>query len=51
MIKPDSYGNMGKIISRIEQEGFRISNIRLGKMTLRNSEEFYEEHRVYYYIL
>lgn len=45
MIKPDAYGNIGKILTRIEQDGFRISNIKMTKMTLKDAQEFYGEHR------
>lgn len=45
MIKPDAYGNIGKIISRIETDGFRISNIRMTKFSLRDAQDFYAEHR------
>lgn len=45
MIKPDAYGSIGKILARIESEGFRISNLRMTKFTLRDAEDFYAEHR------
>lgn len=45
MIKPDAYGNIGKILARIESEGFRISNLRMTKFTLRDAQDFYAEHR------
>ena len=32
MLKPDAYINFGKIISRIEYSGFRISNIKMSKL-------------------
>jgi len=44
MIKPDAYGNIGKIINRIEEDGFRISNIRMTKMSLKDAQAFYGEH-------
>jgi nucleoside-diphosphate kinase len=46
MIKPDAYTNIGRIIDAIEQSGFLIGNIRMAKMTLRDAEEFYAEHKV-----
>ena len=46
MIKPDCYKNIGKIISAIEQSGFVISNIKMTKMELQDSQQFYAEHRV-----
>ena len=48
MIKPDAYGSIGKILARIESEGFRISNLRMTKFTLRDAEDFYAEHRVFF---
>jgi len=45
MIKPDAYPYIGKILQRIEEDQFRISNIRMTKMTLRDSQEFYAEHK------
>lgn len=44
MIKPDAYGSIGKIITAIEHKGFRISNIRMTKMTLQHAQHFYGEH-------
>ena len=46
MIKPDCYKNIGKIIALIEKSGFVISNIRMARMTLKDSQEFYAEHAV-----
>lgn len=46
MIKPDCYKNIGKIITAIEQSGFVISNIKMTKMELQDSQQFYAEHRV-----
>ncbi|MEE9239710.1 MAG: nucleoside-diphosphate kinase [bacterium] len=47
MIKPDATerGIAGKIISRIEQEGFKIVNMRLVRMTRAEAEGFYAVHR------
>ena len=46
MIKPDCYKHIGKIVSAIEKGGFVISNIKMAKMTLKDSQEFYAEHVV-----
>ena len=47
MIKPDATerGLAGKIISRIEEEGFRIVSMRLVRMTLAEAEGFYAVHK------
>ncbi len=47
MIKPDATarGIAGKIVSRIEEEGFRILGMRLVRMTLAQAEGFYAVHR------
>ena len=47
MIKPDAIerGLAGKIISRIEEEGFRIVGMRLVRMTLAEAEGFYAVHK------
>ena len=41
MIKPDQYVNMGKIIQVIEQSGFRITNLRMLKLSTPEVQEFY----------
>lgn len=46
MIKPDCYKNIGKIVALIEKSGFVIANIKMARMTLRDSQEFYAEHQV-----
>lgn len=33
MIKPDAYLHIGKIISRVEESGLNISNLRMTRMT------------------
>lgn len=33
LIKPDAYINIGKIIDMIEQTGFKISNIKMARLT------------------
>ena len=47
MIKPDATerGLTGKIITRIEEKGFRILGMRLVRMTLAEAEGFYDVHR------
>lgn len=47
IIKPDSVrkGNFGKILSRIEAEGFRVLGIRKIALTQRQAEAFYGIHR------
>lgn len=47
MIKPDATerGLAGKIVSRIEEEGFRILAMRLVRMTKAEAEGFYAVHR------
>lgn len=47
IIKPDSVskGNFGKIISRIEQDGFRILAIKKLHLTTEQAEKFYAVHR------
>ncbi|MGC8764351.1 MAG: nucleoside-diphosphate kinase [Brevinematia bacterium] len=47
IIKPDAYkaGVMGKIISIIEENGFKIIHARLMKFTEKSAEQFYEQHK------
>jgi len=47
IIKPDAVaaGNAGGILSRIEQEGFRIVALRLECLTREEAEGFYSVHR------
>jgi nucleoside-diphosphate kinase len=47
IIKPDSVekGNLGKILSRIEAEGFRVVGIKKLSLSLRQAEAFYAVHR------
>lgn len=47
MIKPDATerGIAGKIISRIEDEGFRVLGMRILSMTIAQAEGFYAVHR------
>jgi len=47
IIKPDSVrkGNFGKIISRIEAEGFRILGIKKVHLAEKQAQAFYAVHR------
>lgn len=47
IIKPDSVekGNFGKILARIEAEGFRILAIRKMQLTQTQAREFYAVHK------
>ncbi len=46
IIKPDGVRRklIGKIISRIEEEGFDILNIKFLKLTMEEAKEFYRIH-------
>lgn len=45
MIKPDAVKHLGKILHAIYQSGFIISNLRMCKLSKRETEEFYAVHR------
>lgn len=47
IIKPDSVrkGNFGKIISRLEAEGFRILGLKKVNLSQKQAESFYGVHR------
>ncbi|HYM59276.1 MAG TPA: nucleoside-diphosphate kinase [Thermoanaerobaculia bacterium] len=47
IIKPDSVrkGNFGKIISRIEAEGFRVLSLKKVRLAQKQAEGFYAVHR------
>ena len=47
IIKPDSVrkGNFGKILSRLEGEGFRVLGIKKVALAQRQAEAFYGVHR------
>jgi nucleoside-diphosphate kinase len=47
IIKPDSVrkGNFGKIISRIESEGFRVLGVKKIALSERQAQAFYAVHR------
>ncbi|MFP5247353.1 MAG: nucleoside-diphosphate kinase [Thermoanaerobaculia bacterium] len=47
IIKPDSVrkGNFGKIISRIEAEGFRVLGIKKVALSQRQAQAFYAVHK------
>ena len=44
MIKPDCYNHIGKIIDIILSSGFRIGNLKMMRMTLTQTRQFYAEH-------
>ena len=47
IIKPDSVrkGNFGKIISRLEGEGFRVVGLKKVSLSQKQAESFYGVHR------
>ena len=47
IIKPDSVrkGNFGKIISRLESEGFKVLGLKKASLSQRQAEGFYAVHR------
>ena len=47
IIKPDSVrkGNFGKIISRIESEGFRVLGVKKIELSQRQAQAFYAVHK------
>jgi len=47
IVKPDSVrkGNFGKIISRLEAEGFRVLGVKKVSLSQRQAEAFYGVHR------
>ncbi len=47
MIKPDAVadGHSGKILQRIEEEGFVIKGLRKLKLSLEGAQKFYEVHK------
>ena len=47
IVKPDGVASklVGRVVSRIEQEGFRVAALRLVRMTRREAEGFYAVHR------
>ena len=47
IIKPDSVrnGNFGKIISRLESEGFRVLGLKKVSLSRKQAEGFYAVHR------
>jgi nucleoside-diphosphate kinase len=47
IVKPDSVrkGNFGKIVSRIETEGFKILGLKKVSLSLKQAEGFYAVHR------
>ncbi len=47
IVKPDAVanGNVGRIVGRLEAEGFRIVAARMTRLTEAQAREFYAEHR------
>ena len=45
MIKPDAYLNMGKIITQLYQEGFKINKMKMSRFDEMSGGEFYGEHK------
>ena len=47
IIKPDAVARnlIGRILSLVEQDGFRVVEARLTRMTREDVQSFYEEHR------
>lgn len=47
MIKPDAVKNkhVGHILSRIEDEGFKILGMKYTKLSMADAEKFYEVHK------
>jgi len=46
LIKPDAVGKraVGRIIARIEAEGFAVCGLRMAELTQAQAEAFYREH-------
>jgi nucleoside-diphosphate kinase len=46
-IKPDAVraGNTGKILARIEEDGFKVLALRVRHLTRKEAEMFYDVHR------
>jgi len=47
IIKPDAVGRgkAGAILSRLEQDGFRVVALRMARLTKRQAEGFYQVHQ------
>lgn len=47
IVKPDAFraGNVGRIVARLEEEGFRITAARVIRLTSPQAESFYAVHR------
>jgi nucleoside-diphosphate kinase len=47
VVKPDGFkkGLVGKIISRFEQKGFQIVNLKLFQFDVDTAKKFYESHK------
>jgi len=44
MIKPCCYKNIGKILTKIQKEGFKIGNLKMARFSRKDAETFYAEH-------
>uniref|UniRef100_A0A7S3GCI2 DM10 domain-containing protein n=1 Tax=Palpitomonas bilix TaxID=652834 RepID=A0A7S3GCI2_9EUKA len=45
IIKPDGYNYIGKIVDKVLEQGFRIANMRMVKLTRGEAQSFYAEHQ------
>ena len=47
VIKPDAFKRSltGRILSRLEDKGFKIKDLKLFNFTIQQAEEFYSSHR------
>jgi len=45
MLKPEVINQMGKILSFIEEKGFRLNNLMLTRLGHESVSEFYKEHQ------
>ena len=47
MIKPDAVERnlIGEILKRVEEDGFKIIDLKMAELTRSRAEEFYEVHR------
>lgn len=47
MIKPDAYMHIGKVFMEIEKNDFKISNVRMTKMTKKDAEGKLRNKNIY----
>ena len=47
VVKPDAVARnlIGRIVAHVEQEGFRVVEARLARLTREEAQTFYDEHR------